>query len=184
MGNGADGYRRFLDGDNSGIIEIVREYRDGLLLYLNSYVNNLSIAEDCVQDTFIKLVIKKPKFREQSSFKTWLYAIGRNIAIDYFRKKSNSISGSMDEHDDLVSDTDLEREYLKEEQKIILYRTIKKLKADYQQVLILKYFEDFSIREAAKIMDKSKKQVENLLYNSKKTLRSELEKEGFIYDEL
>lgn len=184
MGNGADGYRRFLDGDNSGIIEIVREYRDGLLLYLNSYVNNLSIAEDCVQDTFIKLVIKKPKFREQSSFKTWLYAIGRNIVIDYFRKKSNSIAGSLDEHEVLAAETDLEREYLKEEQKIILYRTIKKLKADYQQVLILTYFEDFSIREASKIMDKSKKQVENLLYNSKKTLRSELEKEGFIYDEL
>ena len=63
MDNGASSYRRFLDGDDSGMVELVRDYKDGLLLYLNSYINNLSIAEDCVQDTFIKLAIKKPKFR-------------------------------------------------------------------------------------------------------------------------
>ena len=78
MDNGASSYRRFLDGDDSGMVELVRDYKDGLLLYLNSYINNLSIAEDCVQDTFIKLAIKKPKFRGDCSFKTWLYTIGRS----------------------------------------------------------------------------------------------------------
>ena len=72
MDNGASSYRRFLDGDDSGMVELIRDYKDGFLLYLNSYTNNYSIAEDCVQDTFIKLAAKKPKFREKSSFKTWL----------------------------------------------------------------------------------------------------------------
>ena len=45
MDNGASSYRRFLDGDDKGLAEIVRDYSDGLILYLNGVVNNISIAE-------------------------------------------------------------------------------------------------------------------------------------------
>ena len=184
MDNGASSYRRFLDGDDSGMVELVRDYKDGLRLYLNSYINNLSIAEDCVQDTFIKLAIKKPKFRGDCSFKTWLYTIGRNIALSYLRKAARHSDTLIDECENLASETDLEREYLREEQRITLHRTLRRLKTEYQLVLYLTYFEDFSNAETAKIMKKTKKQVENLLYNARKTLRSELEKEGFHYEEL
>lgn len=43
MDNGASSYRRFLDGDDKGLEEIVRDYKDGLILYLNSYVSNISM---------------------------------------------------------------------------------------------------------------------------------------------
>lgn len=46
------------------------------------------------------------------------------------------------------------------------------------------YFEDFDTTEIAGIMKKSKKQIGDLLYRAKKTLKSELEKEGFVYEEL
>ena len=46
MDNGADSYRRFLNGDDNGIVEIIRDYKDGLILFLNRYVNNIHIAED------------------------------------------------------------------------------------------------------------------------------------------
>ena len=52
MDNGASSYRRFLDGDDKGIAEIVGDYKDGLIIYLNSYVNNLFIAEELTEDTF------------------------------------------------------------------------------------------------------------------------------------
>ena len=143
MDNGASSYRRFLDGDDSGMVELVRDYKDGLLLYLNSYINNLSIAEDCVQDTFIKLAIKKPKFRGDCSFKTWLYTIGRNMALSYLRKVARHSDTLIDECENLESETDLEREYLREEQRIILHRTLRRLKTEYQLVLYLTYFEDF-----------------------------------------
>ncbi|MDE6797409.1 MAG: RNA polymerase sigma factor [Ruminococcus sp.] len=184
MDNGASSYRRFLDGDDTGMTEIVRDYKDGLLLYLNSYINNLSIAEECVQNTFIKLAIRKPTFRGESSFKTWLYKISRNIAVSHIRKISRHRKVSSDECENMVAETDLENEYLKEEQKIIVHRAIRRLKKEYQQVLYLTYFEDFSNTETAVIMRKSRKQVENLLYNARKAMRSELEKEEFHYEEL
>ena len=82
MDNGESSYRRFLAGDDNGMVELVHEFRDGLMLYLRSYTDDISSAEDCVQDTFIKLAVKKPRFNGKSSFKTWLYTIGRNIAVD------------------------------------------------------------------------------------------------------
>ena len=184
MDNGASSYRRFLDGDDTGMTEIVRDYKDGLMLYLNSYINNLSIAEECVQNTFIKLAIKKPAFRGESSFKMWLYKISRNIAVSHIRKISRHRKALLDECENLVAETDLENEYLKEEQKIMVHRAIRRLKKEYQQVLYLTYFEDFSNAETSVIMRKSRKQVENLLYNARKAMCSELEKEEFHYEEL
>lgn len=70
MDNGANSYRRFLDGDESGFVEIVKDYKDGLILYLNSFVHNINIAEDLTEDTFVKLGIKKPKNKDTASFKT------------------------------------------------------------------------------------------------------------------
>ena len=58
MDSGADSYRRFLDGDDEGLAEIVREYKDGLILYLNGYVNNLYIAEELTEDTFFRLITR------------------------------------------------------------------------------------------------------------------------------
>ena len=78
MDNGASSYRRFLDGDDKGLVEIVGDYKDGLILYLNGYVNNIFIAEELTEDTFFRLITKKPRYSGKSTFKSWLYAIGRN----------------------------------------------------------------------------------------------------------
>ena len=59
MDNGASGYRRFLQGDEKGFEEIVRIYKDGLILYLNGYVNNLYTAEELTEETFFRLLTKR-----------------------------------------------------------------------------------------------------------------------------
>ena len=86
MDNGASSYRRFLDGDDKGIAEIVGDYKDGLILYLNCYVNNIFIAEELTEDTFFRLITKRPRYSGKSTFKSWLYAIGRNVAVDFIKK--------------------------------------------------------------------------------------------------
>ena len=135
MDNGASSYRRFLDGDDNGFVEIVRDYKDGLILFLDSFVSNLSIAEELAEDTFVKLGIKKPHFSVKSSFKTWLYAIGRNVAVDYIRKESKHSEVSIDECVDLADRQTLENAYLREENKIVIHQALGKLKPEYRQVL-------------------------------------------------
>ena len=70
MDNGASSYRRFLEGDDDGIVQIIRDYKDGLMLYLNSFVQNIHIAEDLTEDTFVKLIARRPRFSGKSTFKT------------------------------------------------------------------------------------------------------------------
>lgn len=184
MDNGENSYRRYLDGNDQGMEELIRDYKDGLLLYLNKYVQSLYLAEECVQETFIRLAIKKPKFRGNSSFKTWLYVIARNVTISFLRKEKSRNTVPLEDADEISSKADLERDYLKEEQKVLLHRALERIKPEYQQVLWLTFFEGFRNDEAAKILKKTKKQIENLLYNAKKALRAEMEREGYQYEGL
>ena len=78
----------------------------------------------------------------------------------------------------------LERTYIREEEKIIVHRALSNINPDYGRVLYLKFFEDLSNEEIAAVLKRNKRQVENLLYQSKRALRSELEKEGFHYEGL
>lgn len=185
MDNGASSYRRFLDGDDEGIVEIIRDYKDGLILYLNGYVSNIFIAEELMEETFVKLVTKKPKYTPKYAFKTWLYTIGRNVAVDYLRHHKRMADTPVDDLEHcLVEEQSVERAYLQEEQKIALHRALRQLNADYRQVLYLTYFDGFSNADAAQAMGKSTRQIENLVYRAKKALKAQLEKENFEYEEL
>ena len=184
MDNGASSYRRYLSGDDNGIAEIVAAYKDGLILYLNGYVENIHTAEELTEDTFFRLVAKKPWFSGHCSFKTWLYTIGRNVAMDHLRRrKGNEIP--LDEVENyLAEEADLERSCIREERNRELHRALRKLNPDYRQALHLVYFEGFSNREAAVILRKTERQIRNLLYRARQSLKTELEKEGFSYEEL
>lgn len=185
MDNGASSYRRFLDGDDSGFVDIIREYKDGLTIYLCSITGNAHVAEDLTEDTFVRIITKKPRFSGRSAFKTWLYTIGRNIAIDFLRKKSRNAEVSSEELAEIQSDEEsLEKAYIKEEEKIELHRAMRNLPEAYRQVLWLTYFEDLSNKETATVMKKSVHNIETLLYRARRSLREELEKEGFVYEGL
>ncbi len=185
MDYGACSYRRFLDGDDNSLTEIVQTYKDGLILYLNGYVRNISIAEELTEDTFFRLITKKPKYSEKSSFKSFLYAIGRNVAVDYIRHNSKSATIPIEDAKTCFAEEQtLEQAYIKEENKLIINNALNKLTPEYRQVLWLIYFEDFSNKEAGRILKKSDRQMKNLLYRARKTLKEQLKKEGFDYEDI
>ncbi len=183
MDNGASSYRRFLDGDDRALAEIVGDFKDGLILYLNGFVNNISVAEELMEETFFKLITKKPNFNPKYSFKTWLYTIGRNVAIDYIRHNRKNADISLDEADNFLKDEyDLEKMYITEERNTAVLEALKRLHPEYRQVLWLLYFEGFSNTEAARIMKKNSRQMKNLVYRAKDSLKEKLSKEGFTYE--
>ena len=185
MDNGASSYRRFLEGDDDGIVQIIKDHKDGLMLYLNSFLLNIHLAEDLTEDTFVKLIARRPRFSGKSTFKTWLYAIARNVALDFLRKNAKLPTVSAEEAMTLIADeADVARQYLCSERKLQVHKALKQLNDEYRQVLVLVYFEDFQNDQVASIMGKSKKQIENLVYRAKLSLKSELEKEGFVYEDL
>ena len=182
MDNGESSYRRFIAGDNEGLREIIHLYRQGLILYSNSFVQNIHIAEELAEDTFWELMCKRPVFSGKSSFKTWLYSVGRNITMKYLKKHSKMSIVPLEIQENLSDEEDLERNYIRSEDKRTLHRALHSLKPEYRQVLYLTSLEGFSNSEAAFIMKKTDRQIKSLIYNAKKTLKTELERSGFKYE--
>lgn len=183
MDSGAEIYLRFLGGDDECLTELVKLYRDGLIMFLNSIVHNMSTAEELAEVTFFRLAVKKPRFVKKYSFKTYLYTVGRNLALNYIKKNSRE-NVSIDECAGLPDYKSLEDTYLDSERKLHIHNALNRINADYAHVLRLVYLEGFTNSEAAKITGKSSRQIENLLYRAKKALKAELEREGFTYEDL
>ncbi len=179
MDQGASRYYCFLNGNNDALVEIIRDYKDGLMYFLTGFVGDFSLAEELMEDTFVRLYVKKPRFSGNSSFKTWLYAIGRNVAREYIRKEAKRKAVPLEDHPELTDQTfDPEQSYFQNEGNVQLYAAMLRLKPEYRQVLWLQYFEDLRDKEIARIMKKTPNNVSVLLHRAKKALKEELSKEG------
>ncbi len=180
--DGRTSYQHFLDGDENALVQIIDTYRDGLMLYLNSFVSNLSVAEELTEDTFLKLVLKKPRFSARSSFKTWLYSIGRNLALDHLRRKKHHTVPLESCPELLDEEAKLERSYIRREDLRTVHQAMKGMKPEYRQVLWLIYFEKLSCRETAKILGKTPHNTETLVWRARNALKLKLIEEGFDYE--
>lgn len=181
MDQGTELYRRYLSGDDTAAEALIGLYKDGLMLYINRYTENIFLAEELMEEVFFRLLTRRPRFFGRSTFKTWLFAMARNLAMDQLRRDAKS--AELPEAELIRAETaDVERQYLKKEQALRLHEAIKLLPPDYSRVLYLVYFEDFSNAEAAQVLGKTRRQVENLRYRAKQALRRQLEKEGFDHE--
>lgn len=186
MDNGANSYRRFREeGDAEGFVELIRDYRDGLILYLDTFVHDYRTAEELAEDTFVMLGVKKPKDKGKGSFKTWLYTMGRNIALMYLRKKRRRGETPLEDCDAITqSGESLEESYIREEDKVTVHRAMRSLSPDQRQILWLVYFEDLSVAEAASVMKRSLHAAEALACRARKALKEQLLTEGFVYENI
>ena len=179
MDNGASSYRRYLNGDEEAFGEIVKEYFDKLVFFVNRYVRDVSAAEDIAVDVFARLLIDKKKYDFRVSMKTYLFMIGRSRALDFLKHQSIIQTVELSEAMNLPSDTPLPEEVLiADERQKAINAAISKLSRDMRLVIHLVYFEEMSCEESARILKKNNKQVYNLLYRAKKELRTILGEEG------
>ena len=175
MDNGASSYRRYLEGELSAFEEIIDEYREGLIFFINRYVCDLDLAEDIAADTFAILLTKPEKYNFSVSLKTYIYTIGKNRAIDILRKRKRHGTVSLDLIPaDTVSEESFIEDVLRDEEKRRLHNAINRLKKEYREAVHLVYFENMSVSDAAAVMGRGKKQVENLLYRARKALKEAL----------
>lgn len=164
---GHNNYQMFLLGDIKGFERVVEHYRNGLILFIQQYVHDFSAAEDVSQDVFVKLYLKKPHYQRKASFKTWLYTIAKREALNYLKKQKRhaQIEEGILSNDEEFLDTIVESEEKRE-----LYAALDSLNNDYRRVLYLKYFEDMSVSDIAKLLKKTPRQITDMLYNAKKAL--------------
>ncbi len=179
MDNGASSYRRFLNGDESAFDEIMKELFDNLVFFIDRYVHDIHAAEDIAIDAFSDLVVNKHRYNFKVTLKTYLFMLGRSRALNYIKHRKVINFVELTEADNISAEQEtLEEIILSDERKRIVNNALNSLTDDMRVVVHLIYFEDLSYDEAAKVMKKNRKQVDNLLYRAKKELRIILGKDG------
>ncbi len=179
MDNSASSYRRFLDGDGSAFNDIMKELFRGLVFFIDRYVHDTHAAEDIAIDTFSDLVVHKHRYNFKVTLKTYLYMIGRCRALDYVKHRKIIDFVELSEAQNLTDEyKSLEEIVLADERKQLVNAALAKLPEDMRVVVHLIYFEGMTYEEAARVMKKNRKQVDNLLYRAKKELRIILGEDG------
>ena len=177
---GAEYYHRFLQGDRPAIEELVRMYGDSLTRFAYCFVKDASAAEDIMADTFATLLVKRKKLNGGALFKTYLYRIARNKAIDFLRAHKRIVP--LDDLEAVLCCGSVEHDLSEQEQTETLYRCMQSLPPQYKDVLYLHYIDGFTVAELCDILKKNPKQVYNLLARAKPALKEILIKEGVSYE--
>ncbi|MCR5310007.1 MAG: RNA polymerase sigma factor [Lachnospiraceae bacterium] len=177
-------YSRFLkERDESLFKELLERHRNSLTLFLNGMVGSMEDAEELMIDAFALIASGTVHYvpRRDCSFKTWLFAIGRNKARMLLRKRKPIFT---ELSEDINSESSLpEPELFEKEDRIGLYKALREINPDYRQVLFLTYFESMKPDEIARILKKNIKQVYNLTTRGREALKAALERNGFDYAE-
>ena len=81
-------YRRYLSAkDNNALRTLLERHREELVFFIYRMLKNMEDAEDIMLDAYAVAASGTTKFSGKSSFKTWLFAIGRNLALKHIRKR-------------------------------------------------------------------------------------------------
>lgn len=174
-------YRRYLDGDEEGLSELMKKYGDALTLYINGYLGDIHEAEDLMIEVFSYLLTKRPHIRE-GGLKAYLYKAAHHMALRHKgrRRAVFSLEALAEEP---KAEMLIEEVIKDRERSRILHLCMGRLHAEYREALYLTYFEGLSYVQAAEVMGKSIKQITNMVYRGKQSLRELLEKEGITHAE-
>lgn len=178
MGQAEEQYRRYLQGDSEALQEIVKEYFDHLVFFIDRYVRDTAAAEDLALDVFAGLVAFPGRYNFRSSLKAYLFMVGRCRALDHIKHRDKLRMEPLSQAAHIPStEPSPEELVLADSRKQALNQALGQLGEEMRLVVHLIYFEDLSCEEAARVLKKNRKQVYNLLYRAKTTLRGILEQE-------
>ncbi|MBQ1566886.1 MAG: sigma-70 family RNA polymerase sigma factor [Erysipelotrichaceae bacterium] len=131
----------------TSIDEIYEEYYQKVFSYINSRINNYHDSEDLCEDVFTKVFKNLEKFDEsKSALSTWIFNITKNTLIDFYRTRHDSYelldNYEYEEEKNAVSETELAD----------LANALNKLNDEERDIIVLKYYEGYSLKEIGEKM--------------------------------
>jgi len=184
---GIELYRRFLESETKSLSDLkglVGLYGADLTRFIAGYVGNQNDAHDLMMDSFVNLSLSGAAFDNSAALKSYLFTIGKNLTLNRlkYNERDRRMLKPIDDILESVAAGDTpEDEFIKRERSAQLDRAMNRLKREYREVLRLLYFEGASFIDAGAKMNRTAKQVYDLVYNAKRALKKNLESEGFTY---
>lgn len=160
---------------------LYEKYHQDIFQFLFYMVKDRELAEDLMQEVYIKVLKSYSNFEGRSSEKTWLFSIARHVAIDYFRKQKTlrqRILEKLELEQVLIVDKDPLPEEIAEQKEDIqlLYKALQHCNLNQRSVLILRFLKDLSVSETAEVLGWTESKVKTTQHRALKALRAYLEK--------
>ena len=162
---------------------IFQKYNSVIFNYILRRTCDVALAKDLTADTFLKALENLSRFHWRNvPFSAWLYRIATNEVKLHYRK-NNRLSQLSDERISRLKSDKLADDYLIRAENAVqenrqfqrMHRALKTLNMKYQTVLTLRYFENLSIRDIARIMDLSENTIKTHIHRGIKHLKKAYE---------
>ena len=142
--------------------QTVRKYAQNISSACMMRLQNWADAEDCFQNTFIKLYQKSPDFKDENHLKAWLLRVAINECKNLLRDSRRHLS----------LDAALQLPAPSAEDDADLSWALMKLDPDYREVIYLHYVEQMKVREIADVLGKNPNTVKTLLHRGREKLKA------------
>ena len=164
---------RVRGGDVSAFEGIVRRWQGPLINMAYRFCRDRGRAEEMAQEAFLRAYRALDRWRADSVFSTWLFALAANLYISELRRipaRAVSIEDVAEPRDDRAADGGLEIE----DRDRAVRRAVLTLPAKYREALILFYFHDMDVAAAARSLDVAEGTVKARLHRGREILRGKL----------
>ena len=138
------------NGETSVFSELVKRHQCSLLRLCMRLLKDQSLAEDVVQESFVKAYQKIHLFEGRSSFKSWLYQIALNTGKNKLRVGQKIFLDIEKTHLSVAPEAEVR--LFQQDTRILLAKEIEKLPHKQKKALFLRIYEDLSFKEIAQIM--------------------------------
>ncbi|MBU0660617.1 RNA polymerase sigma factor [Patescibacteria group bacterium] len=148
-------------------------YVEKIFRFVLLKIDNREEAQDVTSEVFLKVwhyLIDAQK-KDISSMSGLLYATARRLVIDTYRMRAKQKTCSIEYAETLVHNDGME-ELAQKQEIATLLKSIKQLKQEYQEVVLLRYIDGMSLKEIAEILQKKPTNVRVLLHRAQKKLQS------------
>ncbi|HYF04964.1 MAG TPA: sigma-70 family RNA polymerase sigma factor [Patescibacteria group bacterium] len=164
------------NGDTGAFGELYDLFADKLFRFILLKVKDKQHAEDILQDTFVKAWHGLPTLdAEHLNFNAWVYKVASNTVNDYFRKRYRTPETvELDDGLTLTSSDSPEQEMQLSYESAEIHHVLKLLPRHYQQVLELRFIQDFTVQETAEILGRNSLSVRVLQHRALARLKNEL----------
>lgn len=151
-------------------------YYNELYIYLCSLCRDASLAEDLIQETFMKAILSLPD--EHTNVRAWLYLVARNLYFNHVAKLKRETPLSHWESMEPASEDNTLNHIISNERHRHLHLALQQLTDTKREILMLQYFGGFSQKEIASMMGLSPENVRVLGHRAKKDLARILKEQG------
>lgn len=162
------------DGDQKAFGVLYDHYQPQIYRFVYLKVSSREEAEDLTHQVFLNAWLGVPKYKHRGHpLSSWLYQIARNQVVDYYRGRREAVS--LEDVDpeafaEKFAEGDLDKNFELDRATV----AIRGLKQEYQDVLILRFVEDMSVKETASSMGKSEGAIKLLQHRALRVLREKL----------